>query len=854
MSICDTIEQRISTEGVEFLRDDAELAGHAAACPRCADLLTRLSQLNTDLETLPRHDASDGLVERVLEQVRDADPVTVLPVKRRWLRVFSTAAMLVLTFGVLSAIFMPAYQTYRRADTTEANLPYSVSSTEVIGLRGTNVGEELADEKGLTEYYDQYAEDESSVRNERKRMAEEVAKLAQSEQLVANLDGLVSGAEPLGMKQDGESLITGLDRDRLSQLDNERRVLANLSRDYRGELDSFEPRFSGRAKEAAQDKQNRELLRSEPEIIGADTGAVAGGYALEAPAQASEKRKNELIANSLPRGDSPAPAKSVDDEGAAMATPAPGASRAASEFLTERDRLSGLEFKPATGYWANTYVPGDASIRYLQSQLERWADDGTRLSALSAHLVQTVMPNRQPFDAPGRASLDVFMHSDKMSIEGVTRMRVQIGIKAADRKGGHRPSMNVAVVVDPRTRLDAQVQDRIGGLLRALGEAGQPGDNFSLLAAGDQGVLIAPGEFRHGTIEVALGQLFEDGASGAETGLSLPQTISLAAQQIETSRSGQGALGTNLVLLLSTAPIGDELGELQAAVHRNALGSIALSVVSLGGSADLSELDSLVLLGQGHRRIFAAGDDARAVIEGELRAASRAVARALRLRIRLADGVKLVDVMGSRSLAEEQAERVREAETSIDQTLARELGIEADRGEDEEGIQIVIPSFYAGDHHVILLDVVVDAPGPVADVTLRYKDLLERENGVARAALSVASGNRAAGLLELNVLKNQVTYLVTESARRASQAISAGDLSAARADLEHMRLLVQGLRAQVPGWRDDGELRADESLLAAFVEVLSPRVVASLGERRRLADSLAYVAARRLLPAYEPER
>ena len=85
-------------------------------------------------------------------------------------------------------------------------------------------------------------------------------------------------------------------------------------------------------------------------------------------------------------------------------------------------------------------------------------------------------------------------------------MRVQIGIKAAERKGGHRPAMNVAVVVDPRTRRSMpRCGTGYGGSLRALGEAGQPGDNFSLLAAGDQGVLIAPGEFRHGTIEVALG-------------------------------------------------------------------------------------------------------------------------------------------------------------------------------------------------------------------------------------------------------------------------------------------------------------------------------------------------------------
>lgn len=796
MDICDTIEQRIAAEGVEFLQADAAMARHAASCPRCSDLIERLAELDANLGALPVHDAADGLVGRVIQQISETEPVTVLSAKRRWVRGLSTAAVLVITFGVLSAMFVPAYQSYRRTDTTEADLPLGV----------TNVAEELREKKGL---------------------AEEVARLAQSEQLVANVDTLVSGAASLGSKQDGDGLTTGFDRDRLSRFDRERNLLAELVKDYRSEPEGFERQAGPREKEGAL------------AVIEEETAAIAGGYAPQAPAESSETRKNELVA----------------DEDAGTATPTGRAARLANSFLVERERLTDLEFKPVSGYWANTYVPGDASIRYLESQLGRWANDGTALGALNARLVQTVMPNRQPFDAPRRASLDVFMHADKTSIDGPARLRVQIGIRAADRKGGHRPSMNIAVVVDTRTPLDATTRDKVSAMLRALGGASQPGDNISLLAPGDKGLLIAPGEFRHGTIEVALGQLFgETDSSPTEAVLSLRETIGLAARQIETSRSGPGALGTNLVLLVSGSMIGAELAGLEAQAHRNALHGIGLSVVSLGGSADLTELDSLVLLGQGHRRIITAADDARAVIENELRAASRAVARAVRLRIRLAEGVRLVDVLGSHSLEDGEAERVREAENSIDQTLSRELGIEADRGEDEDGIQIVIPSFYAGDSHVILLDIVVNTPGPVADITIRYKDLLERENGVARANLSVASANRAPGLLELNVLKNHVTYLVTESARRAGQAIARGDLRAARTNLDHMRLLVQGLRGEVPAWRDNGELLSDEDMLAAFVAVLTPHVVAGSADRQRLVDSLAYVAARRLLPAYEPER
>jgi hypothetical protein len=65
------------------------------------------------------------------------------------------------------------------------------------------------------------------------------------------------------------------------------------------------------------------------------------------------------------------------------------------------------------------------------------------------------------------------------------------------------------------------------------------------------------------------------------------------------------------------------------------------------------------------------------------------VARAVRLRIRLAPGVQLVSVLGARRLDELHAEQVRTAEQRIDQRVSRALGIAADRGEDEEG-------FYGG--------------------------------------------------------------------------------------------------------------------------------------------------------------
>src|SRR6185437_14784178 len=113
-----------------------------------------------------------------------------------------------------------------------------------------------------------------------------------------------------------------------------------------------------------------------------------------------------------------------------------------------------------------------------------------------------------------------------------------------------------------------------------------------------------------------------------------------------------------------------------------AVAGIPVSVVAVGAGAPLPELDRLALAGQGSRRALAARADAPRLVDEELSADSNVVARAVRLRIRLAAGVRLVGIVGSRRLDEAQAQRVREAERSIDLRLSRNLGIESDRGDD----------------------------------------------------------------------------------------------------------------------------------------------------------------------------
>ena len=230
--------------------------------------------------------------------------------------------------------------------------------------------------------------------------------------------------------------------------------------------------------------------------------------------------------------------------------------------------------------------------------------------------------------------------------------------------------------------------------------------------------------------------------------------MTAAVARVAEGDDSEAALGSSAVVLLTAASLGADLAALERAAHSSAVAGIPVSVIGVGPDVLMAELERLALAGQGNRRLIAQVTEVEKVIESELTAASQVVARALRLRIRLAPGVKLVGVIGSDRLGSQAADRVRAAERSVDQRLARNLGIESDRGEDEDGIQIVIPAFYAGDAHVVLLDVVAPGPGPLGDVTLRYKDLVHSRNGVASARAELSRREREPGSLQNNVVKN----------------------------------------------------------------------------------------------------
>jgi hypothetical protein len=427
--------------------------------------------------------------------------------------------------------------------------------------------------------------------------------------------------------------------------------------------------------------------------------------------------------------------------------------------------------------------------------------------------------------------------SDANAVEGATRMRLQVGSRGIEHRRGQRPAMNMGVVIDLPP--DADDASRIGAraLLEAVLASKQPGDRFSLVISGSSGLVVPPEDFRFGPLQLARQAIIDGGQSPSDGQRDLSGAIHTATDLVRQTDDPSLPLGSSSILLISADSLND-IERLSAQVHRQARDGITLSVVPLGSRTDSHEVEQLVLAGLGSRRILQAPDQARQLVEAELHSSSRAVARAARLSVRLAEGVRLIDILGSTRLDTERSQRVRDIENSMDRRLSANLGIRADRGEDEDGTQIVIPSIFSGDDVTVLLDVLVDRPGDIASVSLRYKDLVYQRNGKLSGQLSLPAGPLQRGPAENAVVRSVLAHHFSAAAGHAADALGRNQGADALAILSNMRSQIVSLRQANPAFQNDPDLLRDEQILNSYITVLG----SSGTHQPELADSLRYAA------------
>ncbi len=505
-----------------------------------------------------------------------------------------------------------------------------------------------------------------------------------------------------------------------------------------------------------------------------------------------------------------------------------------------------LGFIPARGYFENTYLSGDPALEWLRRRLER----DIFLDGKPLNLERAVVPYLQPFDPPVFDGLAVYMSADRTFVEEPARITLQVGLKGSERHARRRACLNAALVVDLRWVSSEETRRILWSLADAMAGDLQAGDRFHLVVAGvERPLRVKPNRFDSSTVRRHLAQALQEAEEASANG-SAREALDAAYEVLGGDVADDAPIGANLVILASAAPLGAELDTLQARVHQGALEGITLTAIGAGARADMESLGALALSGQGRRRLVDDPNRAAGVVQSELAASGRVVARAVRLQIRLARDVKLIKVLGSHPLDQGDAERVREVEHAVDLKVADTLGIQADRGEDEDGIQIVIPAYYARDDHAILLDVMVTGPGKIVDVRVRYKDLVNLRNAVSRASLTLPSGRRPDNPLARNVRKNVLAALISQDLVEAGKLVQTRRFADAERVVARSLTRLERIRGGHPEFEDDPELSRDASMLAEY-----RRVLAGHGEwrdnrevRTHLEDSLAYAGRVKLPP------
>lgn len=496
-----------------------------------------------------------------------------------------------------------------------------------------------------------------------------------------------------------------------------------------------------------------------------------------------------------------------------------GLSRLGTSGHTSNRRSRPAEFLPRLAYFDSTYLGGNAAVEARQRRLDEDLADGPRPHRQAAMY-------QQPFDAPSDGGLAVTATLDRRSQSRPGTVYLQIGLRGSDRFGWRRPPLDVALVVDARVGAKP-ARAALLSLLRRLG----PQDRLGLVVVGAgaaQATPLAPPRALRALLSTRLVELF----GARSTSADLAEALAVAGGLLGESATAAGAVpGTQTALILTTGRSAPELQSVAQMAHSLTVAGVVTSVMELDASSEGAGW-SVAANGHGNYHGVATSQVDAAVSE-ELASLARVVARLIRVNVRLAPGAHGVRVLGSRVLSAQEVTAVKQREVATDRNLSRTMGVAADRGEDDDGLQTVIPYFYGGDSHVILVELWVDDPGHIADVTVRYKDMVELKNASARVSVSMSRSPRDPTAAQLAVARNVRGLEVAQELQVASAGL-------ARRDVNSVRQALGRAEAQMPA--NSG---GDDAMLRGFRQLVDDgRWQHDAQRHRALVDALA-VASRR---------
>ena len=496
-------------------------------------------------------------------------------------------------------------------------------------------------------------------------------------------------------------------------------------------------------------------------------------------------------------------------------------------------------FLPRMCYFENTYLGGNAAYRERLRRLARSLEGADQAWMKARAAVAEI-------DPPGRAAMGLSASLDRRSIDGPGRVWLQIGLRGSHRYGWRRPPLDVAVVLTrDALQTDAAALKRTHATIRELVRRLGPQDRIELRVVGDEGgdvvqEPVSATELRHG-IPSVLDRLDAAGAGAVWSDGNLRRSLDAAAASlVALSDNPHRVPGTRLVLLVAGAGNPRSAQVATAAAHGLQLRGAVTSVFTVAAANDV-DAGWWRVANAGHGNFHRVAERGAAqAVQTELDTLSRVVARLLRINVRLGRHSNAVRILGSKILKQQEVARVKAREKRIDDALSTSMGVTADRGDDDDGIQTVIPYFYGDDSHVLLIELWVEKPGVVADITLRYKDLVNLDNATERVSVALSAVPRRSTQAQREVYNN---------VRATQLALSLGDAWRATHNGDNEAALPALQRAE-----QAAKSAADQRMVRGLKKLVLDNRSAPMLRQRAVRDALRMARDRKIGDAGADER
>jgi Mg-chelatase subunit ChlD len=436
------------------------------------------------------------------------------------------------------------------------------------------------------------------------------------------------------------------------------------------------------------------------------------------------------------------------------------------------------------GRFATTYRPGRGHLAWLDDALARGELPPTTRELVAA-VGDTEAP---PLPTPVGQALALRADLERAALPpagGPTHLR--IALRSAAGPVPRRPPLAVHVVLDVSGSMEGAPLAHARAAVEALVARLWPGDQLSLTTfSWNASVVLPAGPVgpRRARIAAALAALRAGGGTALAAGL--------ARGYAEAARGEVGPDWVRLVLLLSDGrpTEGEDRASVLGVMAAEAFaGGVETSAFGVGPDHDGALMAAVAARGAGGYYYLPDADRIAPAMAAEIEGRLRPVAQAVEVRVRLAPGVRLVGVPGSRRLDRTEAAEVRAQELAVDAQAARR-GLARDRAVDAPGgMRFFIPGFSGDDHHALLL--ALELPGGVGDrlvaeIELRYKDRLRRRNvtvGTVVHARHADSDAESAQSRDPSVAAAAQAFAAGEALLEAAQRIERGDDAGAAAVL-----------------------------------------------------------------------